>query len=319
MFNWEKLGIVFNPFYIKGRPEWMHEFAQSPNSIMFDDFVRVYFCCRPKADENNQRVTRCAFVDLNKKNLLEVVNIAKEPVLELGGLGAFDEFGTYPVSMVRAKGRIFAYYGGWSRCTSVPFNISLGGAVSYDNGVSFTKFGDGPILSHTLDEPFVIGSPKIRIYDGTWYLLYMAGSKWIMSEGRPEVVYKLRMAISPNGKNWIKINKNIIPDVLEENECQAGPDVFYYKGLYRMFFTYRKALDFRDNKESAYRIGYAYSDDMVNWIRDDDNVGIGFSDSGWDSEMLHYPHLFECEGSVYMLYNGNEFGKYGFGIAKLIE
>jgi hypothetical protein len=27
--------------------------------------------------------------------------------------------------------------------------------------------------------------------------------------------------------------------------------------------------------------------------------------------------VFECDGKVYMLYNGNEFGRHGFGLAVL--
>jgi predicted GH43/DUF377 family glycosyl hydrolase len=82
-----------------------------------------------------------------------------------------------------------------------------------------------------------------------------------------------------------------------------------------MYFVYRYALNFRKNKERGYRIGYAYSHDLINWIRDDNNVGISYSETGWDSEMHHYPHVFELDGNYYMLYNGNDFGKYGFGLA----
>jgi hypothetical protein len=39
----------------------------------------------------------------------------------------------------------------------------------------------------------------------------------------------------------------------------------------------------------------------------------------WDADMQCYPHAFECDGSVYLLYNGNEFGRYGFGLAKLAQ
>jgi hypothetical protein len=33
--------------------------------------------------------------------------------------------------------------------------------------------------------------------------------------------------------------------------------------------------------------------------------------------MQCYPHVFTCDDRVYMLYNGNEFGKFGFGLAEL--
>jgi hypothetical protein len=66
-------------------------------------------------------------------------------------------------------------------------------------------------------------------------------------------------------------------------------------------------------------LGYAYSDDLKNWTRDEDNVGIKFSEEGWDSEMMCYPHIFKCDNKVYLMYNGNAFGKHGFGIAVLEE
>jgi hypothetical protein len=33
--------------------------------------------------------------------------------------------------------------------------------------------------------------------------------------------------------------------------------------------------------------------------------------------MLCYPHVFWCGEKVYMLYNGNAFGRHGFGVAVL--
>jgi len=33
--------------------------------------------------------------------------------------------------------------------------------------------------------------------------------------------------------------------------------------------------------------------------------------------MMCYPHVFTCDGAAYMLYNGNRFGREGFGLAVL--
>ncbi len=317
MFNWKKMGLLLEPSKLKDKPIWFDEFAQAPNTIIFDDFVRVYFCCRPKPDENKQFVSYGSYVDLNRKNLTEIINVASEPILSLGALGTFDEFGTYPISTIKVDDHIYAYYGGWSRCESVPFNVSIGLAQSFDGGKTFVKKGAGPILSHSLQEPFVVTSPKIRKYGDTWYLAYTAGKKWFLSDGRAEIVYKLRMAHSKDGINWIKLDQNIIPDKLGEDEAQACPDIIYKNGRYHMFFCYREAVDFRFSKERTYRIGYASSSDMLNWIRDDSKVGIDISDNGWDSEMVAYPTVFELDDEIYMLYLGNQVGRYGFGMAKL--
>lgn len=315
MFKWNKLGRIFNPQEVGGRP-WLKEFAQAPSVLIFDDFIRVYFSCRPEADKNGQYVSYSAFVDLDRKNLFKILSVAKKPILELGDRGTFDEFGTYPTSVIRNGDEVLAYYAGWTRCESVPFNVAIGMAVSHDGGVMFEKAGPGPVIPYSPDEPFVMSGPKIRRFNDKWQLWYIAGKKWIVADCKPEPVYKIRMAVSENGIDWKKINKDLIEVKVEENEAQASPDVIYKNGKYHMFFSYRHSAGFR-GKEKGYRIGYAYSSDMINWTRDDARAGIDVSDDGWDSEMISYSHVFELDNKIYMMYLGNQVGKYGFGLAEL--
>ena len=84
-----------------------------------------------------------------------------------------------------------------------------------------------------------------------------------------------------------------------------------------MYFAYREGLDFRNIPGRGYKIGYATSLDLIKWERKDNEAGIEYSENGWDSTMHHYPHVFELNGKYYMLYNGNDFGKYGLGLAVL--
>ena len=315
MFKWKKLGRIFNPQDMKDIP-WLNEFAQAPSVLIFDDFIRVYFSCRPLPDDNGQYVSNTAYIDLNRANLFEIINIAKEPILKLGDLGTFDEFGIYPTSVLRDGNEVVAYYGGWTRCESVPFNVAVGRAISYDNGETFTKSGKGPILSYSINEPFIISGPKIRRYNDCWHLWYIAGKKWIENNNKPEPVYRIRLASSADGIHWEKKDKDLIETKLEEDECQASPDVFFHNNKYHMFFCYRYSLNYR-GKEGGYRIGYASSDDMETWIRDDTKAGIDISEEGWDDEMISYPHIFELDGKIFMFYLGNQVGKYGFGLAEL--
>ena len=316
MFVWKKLGQVYNPVDYSSSKSWMKEFAQAPATLIFDDFVRVYFSCRPTADQNGQYVSYSSFIDLDRNDLFKVLRFAEQPILKLGKLGTFDEFGTYPVSVIRHEHEFRAYYAGWTRCESVPFNVAIGMGISTDNGETFEKIGDGPILSYSPEEPFILSGPKIRKFNDKWYLWYIAGSKWILDGNKPEPVYKIRMATSDDGLNWNKVNRNLIESVVEENEAQASPDVFFLDGKYHMFFCYRYSTNYR-GKEKGYRIGYAYSHDLLNWTRDDSKVGITVSDHGWDAEMVSYPHVFNLDKNIYMLYLGNQVGRFGFGLAKL--
>lgn len=315
MFRWRKRGKLFDPTAI-AHAEWMAEFAQAPATLVLDDVVRVYFSCRPKPDARGQYVSRAAYVDLDRTDLFRVAGISSRPILELGARGTFDEFGTYPTSVIRDGERIRAYYGGWTRCVSVPFDVAVGYAVSDDGGVTFAKHGRGPILAADLHEPFVISGPKIRRFGGLWYLWYIAGITWIASDPRPEPVYRIRMATSADGVRWDRAHREIIPPRLEPDECQASPDVIFANGKYHMFFCYRYSLGYR-GREKGYRIGYASSTDLVTWERDDGKAGIDVSDEGWDSQMVSYPHVFELDGQTLMLYLGNDVGREGFGLAVL--
>lgn len=316
--KWKKLGHVFNPtVWDDGidRP-WMKTHSQCTHAMVLDDSVRIYFSCRPE-NENSFAKSYTTFLELNRKDLTQIKYVSERPVMPLGELGTFDEFAVYPSSHIKYQDKIYLYYAGWSRCQSVPFNTAIGLAISEDDGKSFQRLGPGPVLSADIHEPFVLSGPKIRRFNDKWYMFYLAGTKWINADGKPEIIYKNRLATSNDGLNWKRYNKNIISDVLGENECQAGPDVFYKDGIYHMYFVYREGLDFRTIFGRGYKIGYATSHDLYHWERNDVAAGIDYSIEGWDSKMHHYPHVFDVDGQYYMTYNGNDFGKFGFGLAIL--
>ncbi len=112
------------------------------------------------------------------------------------------------------------------------------------------------------------------------------------------------------------MNKDLIESRIEEDEAQASPDVFFANGIYHMFFCYRYSSHYR-GKENGYRIGYASSTNLTDWVRDDSKAGIDVSEEGWDSEMISYPHVFDLHGKTYLAYLGNRVGKDGFGLAVL--
>lgn len=314
--KWKKIGKIFDPTKYKLANNCF-EYAQSPQALIFDDFIKIYFSTRQK-DQNGKYLSHISFIDLDK-NFKKIINISSGLVIGLGKLGCYDEHGIFPLNIVRDKDKIFGYICGWSRKISVSVDTAIGLAISQDDGLTFERLGDGPVLTSSLHEPFLVGDPFVAKYNNIYHMWYIYGTKWINTtrEVYPQRVYKIGHAISNDGVLWQKEGRQIIADKLNDLECQALPTVVNFNDKYHMFFCSRPATDFRKNKNSAYRIGYAYSDDLINWTRDDDNVGINVSDNDWDSDMLCYPHVFRCDGRIYMLYNGNEFGRFGFGAAVL--
>jgi hypothetical protein len=314
-FAWTKLGKIFAPADFPGRP-WMASFAQAPATLIRDDYVRVYFSTRPTPDAQGQFKSYSAWLDLDRADLTKVLRVADAPVLDLGETGTFDEFGTYPFSAIETEQGVLGYYAGWTRCESVPFDVAIGAALSTDGGARFEKLGSGPIIGLSPDEPFVMSGPKIRRFGESYYLFYIAGTKWVTHDGRAEPVYRIRMARSDDGVHWHKHHHHLIETAVEDNEAQASPDVHYHDGRYHMFFCYRYSTGYRSHAR-GYRIGYAHSTDLITWHRNDACAGLMPSDSGWDSEMVSYPHVFTVDGTTYMAYLGNGVGREGFGLARL--
>ncbi len=313
--NWSKKGRIFHPDMA---PNWGYIYAQVPWPMEHGaDRLRIYFTSRTPREKDGMFTSYVFSADFDRNDFSRLHEVRRDPILKSGDLGDFDEFGTMPCSVVHRDdlGEIWLYYVGWTRVCSVPYNCAIGLAISNDGGSTFHKYSKGPIVGAGPNDPFILGCPRVYRFKDQWYMWYISGVDWIESEERFESVYTLKVALSDDGVNWNKREGSIVPPVYE-NECQTCASVFKYNGLYHMYFTYRYAVDFR-NPERGYRIGYAYSHDLTDWERADDLGGISISPDGWDSEMICYPCVFQSDGSLFMFYSGNYFGRDGFGYASL--
>ena len=249
----------------------------------------------------------------------QILGVNREPVIALGALGCFDEHGIFPIHVFDDGDRVLAYTTGWNRKVSVSADAAIGLAISHDRGRTFKRHGSGPVMAAALHEPFLVGDAFVIRHDDTYHMWYIFGQRWVRQAAAmpPDRVYKIAHATSEDGITWRRDGRPIIADRVDADECQALPTVIRIDGTWHMFFCWRHAFGFRDSAAAAYRIGHASSSDLVHWTRDDSAGGFDCPGQGWDAQMQCYPHVFECDGSIYMLYNGNEFGRHGFGLAVL--
>ncbi|WP_300332559.1 hypothetical protein [Accumulibacter sp.] len=313
MLRWRKLGRLFNPAHSRPWP-WMQEFAQCPTPfVLNDDVLRVYFACRPRRGADRQYVSHPAYVDLARDDLTRIVRVAQTPLLPGGDSGTFDEFGAMPGSVLREGSDVYLYYTGWTRMQSVPYTLAIGLAVSRDGGETFFRAGPGPVLGLSLDEPYFVTGPVVRIVDDQWIMWYLSCRRWLFDGGQPEPVYQIARAGSSDGIHWQRESAAVMP-LLSENECQDILAPFFFAGTWHAIFAWRQPSAFL----GGYRLGYAWSTDLTTWQRDDSAVGIELSADGWDSQMMCYPQVIEVDGRILMFYCGNDFGREGFGVAELV-
>lgn len=305
--KWKKMGLIFKT---DNNYEWMatHSSLPLPDKIS-DNVLRIYFATR--STDVKSAIT---FVEVEADNPSRVLYIHDKPVLSRGNLGTFDDDGVGPYSIVNHNNRKYLYYGGLNAGVTVAYRNAIGLAVSDDDGLTFQRVFEGPIVDRNRDEPYFTAAADVMFRDGTWKMWYASATGWVTINDKPEPRYQIKYAESENGIDWIR-NNIICIEYKSEGEANVRPSVIYQDGIYAMWYCYRGSVNFRIDKEQSYRLGYAESIDGIKWTRKDENVGIDRSESGWDSVMMCYPYVMKHHNKRYLFYNGNSFGESGFGYA----
>jgi len=297
--RWEKLGQIFCP---TGESDWMQTHASNPVAEPIGGgLVRVYFSCRDR--ENRASI---AFVEIDLDDPRRILRLSDTPVLGPGETGAFDDSGTSMGCLVKADGRTFLYYLGWNLGVTVPWRNSIGLATRDAEDDHFARFSRAPIADRSDIDPFSMSYPWVLRDDGVWRMWYGSNLAW--GSKQEDMAHVVKYAESPDGIAWERRGIVAIDFAHGGEYAISRPCVLKDAGCYKMWYSYRG---------DRYRIGYAESNDAVAWIRKDAENEIDVSSSGWDSQMIEYAHVFDLNGRRFMLYNGNGYGKTGFGLARM--
>ncbi|MCD0471081.1 hypothetical protein [Flavobacterium sp. JAS] len=304
---WIKKGLIYN---VDGAYEWNKSHAQVPVVDMLSDRIRIYYATR-----NNSGKSNVSYIEVDKKDPKIVLFENNKPLFNFGNLGTFDDSGIMPSSIINVGDKKYLYYIGWTTRQTVPFQNAIGLAISQDGGKTFKKTSEGPIISVNNIEPYFSGTSFVMIDEGVFKMWYLSCIRWEIFDDKPEPIYNIKYAESLDGINWKQTGKVAI-ELDEDEGGLVSASVVKENNLYKMWFGKRKKSDYRTNLQNSYRIGYAESSDGINWERKDSLAAIDISkDNDWDSEMISYPYVFKNNNDFLMLYNGNGFGKTGFGYA----
>jgi hypothetical protein len=300
--GWRKLGRV----YVAGdEHDWALTHAYCPTSMLLDEErIRVFV-----AFLDAEKVGRVGYVDVSAQNPLEVLEVSRQPVLDVGGPGCFDDSGVTPLSLCEGDEGLRLYYAGWQLGVRVRYFLFLGLAVSFDGGASFQRASRAPVLDRSDAEPLIRTGAHVQRDGDCWRMWYAGGDSWVSDGGKEVPSYPLRYLESRDGIEWGPSGEACLEPVAGAEIGFARPCIVEDAGRLRMWFSIRPAGG------EGYRLGYAESDDGRHWERLDERAGIGLSDSGWDSEAIGLSCLQPTKYGTYLFYNGNGFGEAGFGAA----
>lgn len=260
---------------------------------------------------DDEGVSRVGFVDVSAEAPSKILRVSVNPALDVGTPGTFDENGVVPCAVVERDGRLFLFYAGYQLGRKVKFCVFSGLAISDDGGETFTRQSRVPVCDRTDKELYFRVIHTMMLDEGRWRAWYGGGDDFEVEGDRQYPRYNIRHAYSPDGIHLAE-DYQVCVD-MEGGEYRVGrPYVIRDAGIYKMFYG-------AGTKAEGYRLAYAESLDGINWTRKDKEIGIDVSPSGWDSRMQAYPSIVKYEDKTYMFYNGNDYGREGFGYAVLEE
>lgn len=308
--NWSKQGLIYSP--LQNKSDWItHSQLPVVDYCCENNTFKIYFSNR---DKENRSLPAYIIVSADDPKVIH--EVANQPILNLGNLGTFDDCGVMPSSIVNYNSKKYLYYIGWNVRNTISYHNSVGLAISEDNGKNFKKYSEGPLWERSINEPHYSGTSEVIFEDGIWKNWYLSCVGWSIINEKPEPRYHIKYAESSNGVDWKREGKIAI-DFKSDDEGGIVRASIIKDEKYKMWYSYRKLKDYRTNKLKSYRIGYAESENGIDWKRLDELVDLPLSSTGWDSEMTAYPNVIKLKDRTLMFYNGNGFGKSGIGYAIL--
>ena len=298
--KWEKLGQIVLP----SKEKWWLQTHTGASAVIPQENNRFILVITGRDSKNRSVIGQC-FLELpdDKKFNFTYTDNA---LLSHGELGAFDENGvSYPSIVQDELGKTFMYYTGWMPTVLTPFQNHLG--LSQLKSGKFERISRAPIMERNNEDYLSIGSACVLKEKDLWRMWYTSFVKWEGEEQKKHHYY-IKYAFSDDGINWKR--KNIFCLTPKDNSeyCIAKPTVFKHQDKYHMWFCCRG---------DQYKIGYAVSQDGIQWNRDDSLAGIAPSIDSWDNESVTYPTVFRHRDFLYMLYSGKNYGAAGLGLARI--
>ncbi|WP_373085377.1 hypothetical protein [Sneathiella sp.] len=299
-YSWIKKGRIFVP---KGRHPKLFSHAANPLAMpLSKDVFRIYYCGR----DAKKRSSVGAF-DYDMKTG-RVIEDYEEPIFSTGRPGSFCESGVSIGNCYRVGTKTYMSFMAWQ----VPKNAHWYGEIGrfiVNDDMTLSLDQDEPFISCQAFNSISLSYPWVQPADqGGFEMWYGTTETW--NAGNNEMLHVLRRAISSDGQVWEQTD-DVLPFALGSAQAFSRPAILKGQdGTQNMWFSYRSGSG------TSYRIGHSRFSDGI-WSQTPGRPGIDVSQTGWDSEMIEYPYVFEYQDKIFMLYNGNGYGETGIGLAEL--
>lgn len=299
---WKKLGQIYIPEPV--HPKLISHAANPLPFLLGGDIYRVFYSGR---DVQNRSSVGYVDIDIIKR---KIVNRCARPSFEYGSAQSFYSHGVSIGNSYEVNGVCYILFMGWQCPEGGHWRGDIG-RLRVNSDMSLVLDDEQPYISTNEVDRLSLSYPWVlKTGDDLYRMWYGSTVTW--DAGNNEMLHVINHAISIDGHNW-KRKGLCVPYELGVAQAFSRPSVVQIHDKYHMWFSYRSGAG------ESYRIGYANSIDAEEWYLDLSGSGISTSVSGWDSEMIEYPFVLFHKDHYYMFYNGNDYGRSGFGLAVLFD
>lgn len=301
--KWQKLGLLYRPPEANQHPNLVSHAANPLPVLIEGDVYRVFFSGR---DAGNRSSVGAVDIDIVKRKIVQKYN---QPFFEHGPENSFYADGVSIGNCYEVNGVQYMLFMGWQTPNEGHWRGDIGRLIVHPD-LTLALDSEAPLMGSDLLDPISLSYPWVLKNKADGYSMWYGSTKtW--DAGNGEMLHVINHASSMDGQNWKREGLSV-PYELGRAQAFSRPTVIGdAEAGYEMWFSYR------GGSGQKYRIGHALNKNGRGWQLALTEVSIDVSLDGWDSEMIEYPFVFDHKGMRYMLYNGNGYGKTGFGLAVL--
>ncbi len=130
----------------QGEADWVSTHASLPIvQCLSNDLWWIYLSIRDRHGKSRIGRIKADASAIAASGLPRVIMFDTTPVLSLGEPGTFDDSGLMPSWLVRYEDSLRLYYIGWNIAGTVPYRVSIGMAISNDDGEDVSTLFPGTL------------------------------------------------------------------------------------------------------------------------------------------------------------------------------
>jgi hypothetical protein len=302
-YTWTKFGLTYDAS--AHNPTWGLTHALVPTPLVIDpNHVAIY-----SSFIDHEFRGRIGRVDIRVDNgHPEVLDVSRNPILDLGIAGSFSQYGVGMGAFWPNQVNCDLYFVAFDRPAGFKFKAFTGKARFNSTNQRYEHVSDKPEFGPEMGGQTIVGVHDIFEHQGLMHVLVSIGSGFERINGKNFPQYQVHLA-SGTDLEHLEISDKPIIEAKSPTYRIGRPRITKTTEGFEVLVTAGKL-------DGSYLPEVYYSRDLVDWTRGSVESFVSKQVIDFDDKHQCYLSRFTLNGEEWIVYNGNNMGISGFGLAK---